>query len=387
MLKIRLGFAPFLIRAGSDSCPFQRFSRYLRMVRSLEAQACARVLRLGGARMPRASRAGGEPQPFTFHHYFIMAKGNMLLGFSRGSVGDLTFYRRNSQQVARARARVVKNPKTLAQQMQRAIMRTSVEAYKILKEVCDHSWEGVAYGANSYAEFQKQNMSMLRRLAAAGGQNTKSFLPSGFNGLVAMPWVLSKGSIAWNGLDESKSAAEGDYIVLTGNYMPSITIDTITYAQFCDMHRLQQGDQITLISARKRSDVDESSAVEINVSRLILAPGLGEFAETVLFDPNGRVNDPNPLNEGMDFYNARLGNGTLSFVGQPDPDVDTIGVAVIVSRRASDGSWLRSPSTFVFNQTEQEGGYTLRQASMVVNAEIVTPSDWYLNNANEGSGE
>jgi hypothetical protein len=140
-------------------------------------------------------------QPFTFHHYFIMAKGNMLLGFSRGSVGDLTFYRRNSQQVTRARARVVKNPKTLAQQMQRAIMRTSVEAYKVIKDICDHSWEGVAYGANSYAEFQKQNMAMLRRLAAAGGENTKSFLPSGFNGLVAMPWVLSKGSVAWGGVE------------------------------------------------------------------------------------------------------------------------------------------------------------------------------------------
>ena len=63
---------------------------------------------------PRASRAGGESQPIIFNHSFDMAKGNMLLGFSRGSVGDLTFYRRNSQQVTRARARVVKNPKTLA---------------------------------------------------------------------------------------------------------------------------------------------------------------------------------------------------------------------------------------------------------------------------------
>ena len=372
MLKIRLGFPPFLIRAGSASCPFQSFSRYLRMVRSVKAPS-----------LP----SGRGLQPFILNLSINMAKGNMLLGFSRGSVGDLTFYRRNSQQVTRARARVVKNPKTLAQQMQRTIMRTSVEAYKVLKEVCDHSWEGVAYGANSYAEFQKQNMAMLRRLAAAGGESTKSFLPSGFNGLVAMPWVLSKGSVAWGGLNTAASAQSGDIITLVGSYMPSLTIQTITYADFCNMHGLQQGDQITLISALKRSDIDESAAVEINVSRLILAPGLGEFAETVLFDPNGRVNDPNPLNEGMDYYNAVLSSGTLHFERAAGANVDTIGVAVIVSRRASDGSWLRSPSTFVFNQTQQEGGYTLRQASMVVNAEIVIPSDWYLNNANEGSGE
>lgn len=336
-----------------------------------------------------ASRAGGELQPFTFHHSFIMAKGNMLLGFSRGSVGDLTFYRRNSQQVARARARVVKNPKTLQQQMQRAIMRTSVGAYKVLKEVCDHSWEGIAYGANSYAEFQKQNMAMLRRLAAVGGENTKSFLPSGFNGLVAMPWILSKGSISWAGINTVTTADEGDYIYFNANFSGGAALDTITYAHFASKLGLQQGDQVTLISALKRNDIDESAALEINVSRLILSPGLGSFDETNLFDAQGRVNDPNPLNEGMDYYRALLDNvaGIFYFRSAGDPDVDTIGCAAIISRRASDGSWLRSPSSFVFNQTQQEGGYTLRQASMVVNAEIMTPSDWYLNNANEGSGE
>lgn len=319
-----------------------------------------------------------------------MAKGNMLLGFSRGSVGDLTFYRRNAQQITRARARVVKNPKTLQQQMQRAIMRTSVEAYKVLKEICDHSWEGVAYGANSYAEFQRQNMAMLRRLAAAGGENTKSFLPSGFNGLVAMPWVLSKGTISWVGLDQW-SAVEGVYIVFGGGFTGSPAIDAVTYKQVADMLGLRQGDQITLIAAEKRADIDESSAAEIIVSRLILSPALGEFAETALFDAQGRVNDPNPLNENTDYFRFGLfvdsGVQRLRASRADDPDIDTIGVAAIASRRASDGSWLRSPATFFANETQKEGGYTLRQASMVVSTEIVTPSDWYLNNANEGSGE
>lgn len=311
----------------------------------------------------------------------------MLLGHARGSIGDLTFYRRNAQQITRTRSRVVKNPKTLQQQMQRAIMRTSVEAYKVLKEVCDHSWEGVAYGANSYAEFQRQNMAMLRQRAAARGENTKSFLPAGYNGLVAMPWVLSKGSIAWAGIDIDQSAQEGDYIFLIGSYPSSTTLTSITYAQFCSTHGLQQGDQVTFISALKRDDTDESSAIQVNVSRLILSPGLGEFAETSLFDAQGRINDPNPLNEGMSYYKADLDSGNLDFERAIFPTHGTIGVAVIISRRASDGSWLRSRSVMVFNPDQFEGGYTLRQASMVVNTDITTPSDWYLNNANEGSGE
>lgn len=342
--------------------------------------------------MVRSVEAPGLPsgrglQPFILNLFFIMAKGNMLLGYSRGSVGDLTFYRRNAQQITRARARVVKNPKTLAQQMQRAIMRTSVEAYKVLKNICDHSWEGVAYGASSYAEFQKQNMAMLRRLAAAGGENTKSFLPAGFNGLVAMPWLLSKGSIEWVGINPTESAGEGVYIYFEAAFLGSPQISTITYKQVADTLGLVQGDQLTLIGAVKRTDIDESSALSIIESRVILAPGLGEFAETNLFDSNGRINDPNPMNENTDAWRFNMTGNNLYAGLRSDPDVPCIGVACIASRRASDGSWLRSPSTFIFNQTQQEGGYTLRQASMVVNAEITTASDWYLNNANEGSGE
>lgn len=337
---------------------------------------------------PRTSRAGGELQPFTFHHSFIMAKGNMLLGFSRGSVGDLTFYRRNAQQVTRARARVVKNPKTLAQQMQRAIMRTSVEAYKVIKGICDHSWEGVAYGANSYAEFQKQNMAMLRRLAAAGGEDTKSFLPAGFNGLVAMPWVLSKGSIAWTG---AQSVYFSGDIAFNLGELTADNIQSVTYEQFANALGAREGDQITFVAFKKRSDIDESSCMEPVIARIILSPASGEGMETTMFDNSGKVLSAvaNPLNENADVLTFSYQTGHLvgKFPATQQAPFAAVGAAIICSRRAADGSWLRSPATMVVNTTEQSGGYTLRQASMVASTEIVTPSDWYLNNANEGVTE
>lgn len=305
----------------------------------------------------------------------------MLLGFSRGSVGDLTFYRRNAQQVTRARARVVKNPKTLAQQMQRAIMRTSVEAYKIIKEICDHSWEGVAYGANSYAEFQHQNMAMLRRLAAAGGENTKSFLPAGFNGLVAMPWVLSKGSIAWNGAQSVSFS--GDLTFNLGELTAQST-DQITYKMFADVLGAKEGDQVTLVAFKKRSDIDESSCLEPIISRIILSPSTGNF-DSIMFNEFGHIVSPNPLNENTDVFkfNYQTGHLLCKIPSTQQAPFTAVGAAIICSRRAADGSWLRSPATMVVNTTEQQGGYTLRQASMVVSPDIATPSDWYLNNANE----
>lgn len=313
----------------------------------------------------------------------------MLLGFSRGSVGDLTFYRRNSQQVTRARARVVKNPKTLAQQMQRAIMRTSVEAYKVIKEICDHSFEGVAYGANSYAEFQKQNMAMLRRLAAAGGENTKSFIPSGFNGLVAMPWVLSKGSIAWNGAQSV--VFSGDLTFNLGE-LTAESVDRITYEDFINLLGARVGDQITLIAFKKRSDIDESSCLEPVISRIIVSPNEGTAALSLpIFDNNGKIKTEhaNPLNENTDAFTFSYQTGHLlcKIPSTQQAPFVAIGAAIICSRRAADGSWLRSSATMVVNTTEQQGGYTLRQASMVVANDIVTPSDWYLNNANEVTAE
>ena len=310
-----------------------------------------------------------------------MAKGNMLLGFSRGSVGDLTFYRRNAQQITRARARVVKNPKTLQQQMQRAIMRTSVEAYKVIKEICNHSYEGVAYGANSYAEFQRQNMAMLRRLAAAGGEDTKSFLPSGFNGLVAMPWVLSKGSIAWAGVQTQFQASPNPavHMVFNANTSGVSSLQDISYEEFCTFFNLQAGDQLTLIAFPKRSDIDESSCLEPIISRVILFPETGSMDEQ-MFDDAGKIDSGNLLNENADAFTFSFATGriTASISG-----CEFIGAAAIISRRASDGSWKRSASVAEFSTAEQNGGYTLRQASMVVSTDIVTPSGWFLNNANE----
>lgn len=344
--------------------------------------------------MPRASRAGGEPQPFTFHHSFIMAKGNMLLGYSRGSVGDLTFYRRNAQQITRARARVIKNPKTLQQQMQRTIMRTSVEAYKVLKEICDHSWEGVSYGANSYAEFQRRNMAMLRQIAAAGGENAKSFLPSGFKGIVAMPFEVSSGTLTF------VAPEYRDNLIKWSHVVPLAQSENMTYADFADYIGAQRGDQVTFCVVRSSisTGVDEPFGVELHVARVILEPASGEFAETAFLTPVvGKdntfvVNNPNVLNEGVVIFSFESPSGSRNNMAAYLPiagSAENISMAgcAILSRKSASGSWLRSKSVLGFDQSFNESGYSLRQASMVVSTDIVTPSDWYLNNASEGSGE
>lgn len=323
-----------------------------------------------------------------------MSKGNMLLGMARGSVGDLTFYRRNAQQITRVRSRVVKNPKTLAQQMQRTIMRTSVEAYKVLKEICDHSWEGVAYGANSYAEFLKRNIAMLRSLASVGGENTKAFLPSGFNGIVAMPFEVSNGSLTF------VAPVYRDNLLKWNVAVPVAEPENMTYADFAAYIGAQQGDQVTFCVVRNSfsTGVDEPVGVELNVARVILSPASGEFAETAFLALAGGssnsyvVNSPNPLNEGVVKFSFESPTGSGSnlvayvpIVGSKE-NISMAGCAIL-SRKSASGAWLRSKSVLGYDEDLNESGYTLRQASMVVSNDIVTPSDWYLNNANEVTSE
>lgn len=58
-----------------------------------------------------------------------MAKGNMLLGYSRGSIGDVTFARVKGQQVAKARNRMPNNPRSEKQMLNRSTFVTPCMFY------------------------------------------------------------------------------------------------------------------------------------------------------------------------------------------------------------------------------------------------------------------
>lgn len=90
-----------------------------------------------------------------------MAKSKSFFGLRRGSTRDHTFYIQDGKQITRSRVEHVKNPRSLAQMQQRMVMTTAIAAYKCMKEICDHSWEGVEYGAKSFHKFMAINTKLL----------------------------------------------------------------------------------------------------------------------------------------------------------------------------------------------------------------------------------
>lgn len=114
-----------------------------------------------------------------------MAKGNLFLGTSRNSVGDVVMYRRDGAQVSRVRVRKVANPKTDAQCLQRVFFSPVARFYAPLAITLAKSFEGLSK-SKSYSKFLKTNIERAR----ANGW----YLPKGM-GFFPLPYKLSEGTL------------------------------------------------------------------------------------------------------------------------------------------------------------------------------------------------
>ena len=87
-----------------------------------------------------------------------MAKGNMLQGMARGSVGDIVFSRAGGQQLSRVRNRAPKNPKTQRQIYQRATFLEPAKFYaKGIQQLFKFAFENKAVKESDYNCFMRMN--------------------------------------------------------------------------------------------------------------------------------------------------------------------------------------------------------------------------------------
>lgn len=178
-----------------------------------------------------------------------MAKGNLFLGMAHGSIGDTTFYRLNGQQVSRVRNRVVANPQTEAQQLQRAIASTVGQAYKAGKAIFDHSFEGKRVPSGSANEFRSVNMRQLREDykqdlingGATGALDVACFSAPKSNRPVPYTFTVSRGSLVqslFSVVDDDQNENKVCVQVATG---------TGTVAEWAAANILVAGDIYTIV--------------------------------------------------------------------------------------------------------------------------------------------
>lgn len=98
-----------------------------------------------------------------------MAKSKSYFGLRRGSTKTQTFSVLNGMQITKDRVEGGRNPRTPEQMAQRMCMATASAAYALMKQIVDHSFEGVTYGGRTMSEFIRVNADALRQNYLAGG--------------------------------------------------------------------------------------------------------------------------------------------------------------------------------------------------------------------------
>lgn len=274
-----------------------------------------------------------------------MAKGNLLLGMGRGSIGDVTLYRQNGQQMSRARNRVVKNPKTAPQQIQRMIAATVGYAYAGLKQIVDHSFEGVAYGGPSMNMFRRLNMDALRATAAkaSAGDNVGAFAMKGIRTVYPNSYAISRGS-----LPKIES-----YGINTGGDDPNRAViwcdASVTINSLLSSFGAQPGDQVTMVAinipegAGTLASYGDGARTEIRVGavairRLKFLTSYTEEQRTTEITSENFANlfDMEVTNTWASWAFKKQGNELI--VNLPN---DVMAVGFILSRKQGD-KWLRS---------------------------------------------
>lgn len=133
-----------------------------------------------------------------------MAKGNFLLGYARGSVGDVTFSRVKGNQVAKARNRNPTNPNTIPQAMQRSLFADAVRFYtRGVQNAFKFAFERKLENESDYNAFMRLNVNRGVRI----GKAPESMYPA------IGDWLVADGSITPPLKQDSvESSAPADFI-------------------------------------------------------------------------------------------------------------------------------------------------------------------------------
>lgn len=180
-----------------------------------------------------------------------MAKGNMLLGYSRGSVGDVTFYRDGGEQRARARNRKPNNPRSNRQMYQRAKFAGAVKFFKqSLANFYKMAFENKKPNESDYNAFMRVN------LAQSPLMSKTAFDKAGYPAIGH--WTIAQGSMPTLQFFKNYGTGEDKLAVV----LPVQTEETIsnntTIGEFSTIlinsGLYQPGDIFTVVRVRVDAD-------------------------------------------------------------------------------------------------------------------------------------
>lgn len=295
-------------------------------------------------------------------------------GSFSGSVGKVTFRKGlKGKTIASQKAESVSNPRTHAQQEQRMFMKTAVTAYSAMKDICNHSFEGVPFGQKSMAKFIELNVEQIR--------NYSTLSISGFtsrkNGSVAPQYyIVSKGTL--NGIELLKDTS----LCFSANGS-ALKISSLTWGDFSKIYELKGGDQIEVVSLYSNNepidtwDEEFQDNIKFSYSRYVISKKIKD-TDNILADNMSNFNETlfSEIKEGkVSLFADGRGTETINLISN---NCYIWCAAVIVSRKQGN-KWLRSTAEMTINGTTAPAAYKYDNVIKSYNA----ANTKYLNNATD----
>lgn len=307
-----------------------------------------------------------------------MAKGNMFLGQAKGKVGSVVFSRAFGQQISRTKPSSVKNPKTRAQNAQRAILATVAKAASIMSPIVDHSFAGVAYGAESVRHFRKINLNQLRALYMDGDPTGYNLTPKG-GSVVPNSYIVSQGN-----LPAFQMAYKGDDFgfKMTDNTVASGA--AVSVSSFLQGYPyLQGGDQLTLVKLVLISGslATGDAKFVFMYDRIVFAPNAFENGASIIIDEKGHFVQ-SKLDLTKTTNTSMLMLGAIGDQEMLTAASDNVYAAALILSREVNGAWQRSTQEMGLTHDSDVQDIEAAIASYGASASESEDSE-YLNQADE----
>lgn len=295
-----------------------------------------------------------------------MAKSKGFFGLRKGSTKSLTFSVLDGKQITKDRVYDVKNPRTEAQMRQRMLMTTVGAAYKMLKSIADHSFEGYSSGMQCMRQFNSRNLNRFKKAAAAKGEVAFNEYKDG--DINPLPFILASGSLP--GFEYKLDATSNLEIVGEKDAADFTTAEGI-YAAL----GVQRNDLITFCTVIGEGSVSNGvytyKAERFDIVRLYCdkSGNVAKVADAFTISTN---NDQAAVTMSTAANAITIKSGVADF-------------GAVIQSRKNDSGWLRSNAVMVVSDTAISGVKTANQlATYPVGTELI------LNNgpmANQGEAE
>lgn len=285
-----------------------------------------------------------------------MAKSKGFFGLRRGSTKSLTFSIYNGAQVTKDRIAFMTNPQSYDQGTQRAIFAAAAKFYARMKQVLDHSWEGIKYGTPSQSEFM--------RLAIKAGIGT-----SLEKGASAYPlnYPISRGSlpsIAWVGLPHIPQTS------VAARFASALELTDMgdQVREFAETNGIINGDQISFVAAEI-----VNGEMRPLLLRMVIDTSIMSFEDS----PVQRVYAGGRIQNTTAGEVFSVVGGYLSITNNLMTGV--VNNATWVLSRYDGANWLRSDADFTLMDEENSGAGIPSYTKQSGTGNIVEDSEKFLN--------